>query len=282
MCCGVITLSGNSESWSTKLTSLILGLISVDNNTEVTFCFYLPSTLPCQPQIKEKMSKIWHHWPSFCHSGVYTLTRRVGPTQRTSHTPSHHPSHKVNHFNQCKMMKTQTNPQGVNQLPRDSRTIADTHTHTQSWANFTLIKMFFLTLFTMWLCVCMCVWFWMRLAKTLHERMQKITPWKRTRTQKCIKLCEPKLFFFSPSDEVFQKKKKNKAIIFHFHMKTLSFCHDQLMKAHVYSTYCHCPNCKYEHGHQVKSLAERKHRYINTRGGVDCWFSTLLIELWLW
>lgn len=143
-----------------------------------------------------------------------------------------------------------------------------THTHKVELISPRL-RCFFLTLFTMY--------------QTRHELMQMITPWKHTRTQKCIKLCKTVNVwdFFSLRWGVI-KKKKNKAVIFHFHMKTLSFCHDQSIRPHVYSTYRHCPNCKYEHGHQVKSLAERKHRYINTRGGVHRWFSTLLIELWLW
>lgn len=50
-------------------------------------------------------------------------------------------------------MKTQTNPRGANQLPRNSRTIAHTHKVEliSPW-----LRCFFLTLFTMYR-VCVCV-----------------------------------------------------------------------------------------------------------------------------
>lgn len=72
----------------------------------------------------------------------------------------------------------------------------------------------------------------------------------------------------SPAQSTFYIKKKKKAVVFHFHMKTPSFCHDQSMKPHVYSTYHGCVNCQYERGRQVKSSAW------HTDVGVDavCWF----------
>lgn len=74
----------------------------------------------------------------------------------------------------------------------------------------------------------------------------------------------------APAQSIFYIKKKKKAVVFHFHMKTPSFCHDQSMKPHVYSTYHGCVNCKYEHGRRVKSSAWQPGT--QTSELTQCWF----------
>lgn len=113
-------------------------------------------------------------------------------------------------------------------------------------------------------CVCVCTRErengWLRVP-ACQNTAQVITPWKPiSGRHKCIRLCKPKLSTcfapFLPAQSTFYIKKKKKAVVFHFHMKTPSFCHDQSMMPHVYSTYHGCVNCQYEHGRQeVKSSA---------------------------
>lgn len=185
---------------------------------------------------------------SDCWTHTYAHTHSI--THTNLHTPSCHTSaNKVDDFNHHNMLRTQTHPQGANQLLQSAHTHTYIYTHKDTHNQAKLISLwssfFFLTSFCS-VCVFLfkfeCVYHTM-----LPASAQRQTLWephnthihiqdtcKALQTTLSLSLLEfwdrqkskPSVFSFSIKQNEWCNGTKHKAIIWHFHMKTVAFCHD--------------------------------------------------------